>query len=138
MRSASSASQATMFRKKSWLPWKPRSAFDAKSASPIATTRPSVAFGSSGARATARARASGVGAGAGPFTVATAASEIGPLRSLPSSNLIGSLSVEVASPPRTAREVFTRFWAVTPSTVALPACDAARAAVERSAAGSPW
>ena len=128
MRSASSASQATAFRKKSWLPWMPRREFEAKSESPTATTRPSGAFGSSGAGDGAGEAAGdgagdgvGVGAGVGPLTVATAASEIGPIRSLPSSNLIGPLRPRSVS-AHDRSDVFTRSCAVTPSTVPFPAC----------------
>jgi hypothetical protein len=62
----------------------------------------------------------GVGAGVGAFTVATAAREIGPIRSLPSSNLIGPFRARSLSAHDWA-EVFTRSWAETPSTVPLPA-----------------
>ncbi len=92
---------------------------DAKSASPIATTRPSGALGSSGAGEGAGDGA-GVGAGTGPFTVATAASETGPIRSLPSSNLIGPFMARSLS-AQDCSEVFTRSWAVVPSTVPFPA-----------------
>src|SRR5215468_6928513 len=125
MRSASSASQATVFKKKSWLPWKPRSAFEAKSLSPKAATRPSGAFFSSSgdgegdgdapgeAEGEAAGEGEGDGLGDGPFTVTTAPSETGPFASLPSSYWIRPFKARSVS-AHDSGEVSTRFWAETP------------------------
>src|SRR2546426_10851090 len=97
MRSTSSASQATVLRKKSWFPWKPRRELLAKSASPTTTTRPSGAFGASpSAPGDGAGEGDGVGAGEGPRIVATAAREMGPRRAFFSSKTTRPLGVRAA------------------------------------------
>src|SRR5262245_50245943 len=118
-RSTSSASQATVFKKKSWFPWKPRSAFEAKSLSPKAATRPAGACcASSGdgegdgdapgdADGEAAGEGEGDGLGDGPFTVTTAPSETGPVASLPSSDWIRPVKARSGS-AHASGEVSTR------------------------------
>src|SRR6185503_18317310 len=129
MRSASSASQATVFKKKSWLPSKDRSWLLAKSASPKAATRPSFGGGAASSDGLAEdegeaagesevatagdAAGDGEGEAAVTGTVATAPSEIGPRVSLPESIWMGSFSVRSVS-AQEAAAVSTRFCAVTP------------------------
>ena len=144
MRSASSASQATVFRKKSWLPWKPSSALLAKSASPTATTRPSGAFGSSsraregGGRRRAGRRRRGRRRGGRPLSRSRPRrARPAPCGPCPRRTAIEPLSVRSLSAQDCA-EVLTRSWALTPSTLPLPASTLRAPCEERSAAGSPW
>src|SRR6185369_15829507 len=124
MRSASWASQATEFMKRSRLPWKLSSVLVAKSLSPNTATRPSFFGAASSGEGEAVGATDGDGEGDGvadTVTVATAPRLMGPFLSLPSSNCTGAFRVRSVS-AQEAGEVFTRSCAKTPSMVPVLAC----------------